>query len=331
MGSTALKIAQIGKESTFGTSVAATAKLMGLTALGATPQVTVKQSRYMQGDFAPAHTARITDSRAAAQLAGDFTFEEMPIFLTASVKGGVTGTGATADKTWTFPFPLTASPAVDLRTLEVYDGSQEYELTSSFIESFTLSGSAANDGLVQFTTNWLGQKITKSTLTGSLPNRSVETLAVGSMALKIDDFGGTIATTNLAATLIDFNFQYNTGIHFKKFADGSVNPSAIGYGVPSATLSITAEFNASAITELDKYLAGTGRLVELSGTGSVVGSGVKTLKLQTAGDITGVSELWGDRDGNTTIQFTHTMRYDAGTFANFAKIIVINGIATLPG
>ena len=322
---------QIGKESVFGTSVAATAKMMGLTDLNGTPIVTNKQSRYLQGDYAPAHTVRLTDKRANAMCQGDFTFEDFPMILTAAVKGGVTGTGATADKTWTFPFPLGASAAVDLRTLEIYDGNQEYEIASAFVESFTLSGSAANDGLVQSSANWLGRELTKSTLTPALVNRAVEPLAVGGMTLKIDDFGGTIATTALTATLIDFNFNYNTGIHFKKFADGDVRPSAVGYGVPSATLTVTAEFNANAITELDKYLAGTGRLVEIAGLGSVLGGSNKTLKLQTAGDITQVSNLWGDRDGNTTIQFTHAMRYDSATFANYAKIIVINGNATNPG
>ena len=43
------------------------------------------------------------------------------------------------------------------------------------------------------------------------------------------------------------------------------------------------------------------------------------------------ARLWGDRDGNTTIQFTHTMRYDSAAFANFAKIIIINGNGTNPG
>lgn len=331
MGSTALKVLQIGKESTFGTSVAATAKFMGLTDLSATPLVTVKQSRYMQGDFAPAHTSRVTDKRASATTQGDFTYEDMPMILTAAVKGGVTGVGATADKTWTFPFPLTSSASVDLRTLEFYDGSQEYEIASAFVESFTISGSAANDGLVTFSANWLGRELTKSTLTGALTNRSVETLAVGSMALKIDDFGATVGTTSLTATLIDFNFTYNTGVHFKKFSDGDVRPSAIGYGVPSATLTYTAEFNANAIAELDKYIAGTGRLIELSGTGSVLGSSNRSLKIQLAGDITATGPLWGDRDGNTTGNFTVTTRYDTATFANFAKIIIVNGNATNPG
>lgn len=331
MGSTALKVAQIGTESVFGTSVAATAKLMGLTALSAKADITNKQTRYMQGDFAPAHTVRQTDSRASATLAGDFTYEDLPIYLTSAVLGSATGVGATADKTWTFPFPLASTASALGRTIEFYDNSQEYEITSAYLNSFSITGSAANDGLVQFTSNWIGQKLTKSTLTPSLTNRTVETLAVGSMSLYVDDFGGTMATTIKAATLIDFNFTYNTGIHFKKFADGAVYPSAIGYGVPSATLSITAEFNASAVTELDKYIAGTGRLVQLSGIGSVLGSSNRTLKIQTAGDITSASELWGDRDGNTTIQFTHTMRYDTGTFGNYAKIIVINANATNPG
>lgn len=332
MGSRDLRVAQIGKQSVFGTPVAATAKLMGLTDLSGKPEITIKQSTYLQGDLAPSHAARATDKRGSAKLAGDLTFEDAPIYLTAALKGGVLGTGATADKTWDFPAPLATTPNVDLRTVEIHDGSQEYELTDAFINQLTIAGAAANDGLVTFSADWLGRELVKSTLTPALANRAIDTIPVGGMSLYVDAIGATIGTTIKAATLIDFSFQYNPNTHFKKFADGDIRPSAIGYARPTAQLMFTAEFNASAIAELDQYIAGTpGRLVRLVATGPTLGSSAKKFQLDFAGDIMNVSDLWGDRDGNTTLQFTLSARYDSATFANYVKMQIVNGNATNPG
>lgn len=332
MGSSDLRVAQIGKQAGFGTPVAATAKLMALTDLSAKPEVTIKQSTYLQGDWAPSHVARATDKRGSAKLVGDLCFEDAPIYLSAAVKGGITGAGATADKTWDVAAPLTTSPALDLRTLEVYDGNQEYELTDAFISQLNIAGAAANDGLVTFEADWLGRELVKSTLTPALANRAIDTIPVGGMSLYIDAIGGTIGTTIKAATLIDFSFQFTPNTHLKKFADGDVRPSAVGYARPAAQLSFSAEFNANAIAELDQYLAGTtGRLVRLVATGPTLGSSAKKFQLDFAGDIISSGDFWGNRDGNTTVQLTLAARYDSATFANYVKFQVINSSATLIG
>lgn len=330
MGSSDLRVAQIGKQASFGTPVAATAKFMGVTNLSFKPEVTIQQSTYLQGDLAPAHAARATDKRGGGKLEGDLTFEDVVILASASIKGGVTPTGASADKTWDYAAPLSTTPNVDLRTIEYYDGGQEYELTDAFISNLVISG--ASGELVKFSSDWLGREIVKSTLTAALSNRATETLPMGMVQLYIDDLGGTIGTTIKAATLIDFSFAYGPNTHLKKFGDGDLRPSAIGYRRPSASLTVSAEFNASAVAELDKYLSGSsGRLVRLVGLGSVIGGGNKKFQLDFAGDIMSVGDVWGDRDGNTTVQFTLAARYDSATFANYVKLQAINDVATMPG
>jgi hypothetical protein len=331
MGSTALKIAQLGTQTVFATAVAATAKMMGVTDVSGKPEFTNLQKRYMQGDYAPAHGARITDKRASAVLNGDFSFEDFLYVLESSVKGGVTPTG-TPDKTWDYPFPLTASPNVKQRTIEIYDGTQEYDIVGAVCSDWALSGAASNDGLVMFTSNWVGRDFVPDTLTPALANRSVETLPVGALALFIDDLGGTIGTTAKTSTLIDFSLTYNPGIHMKKFAgDADVRPTTFGYGVPQVQLSVTYESNAAAHVEIAKYAAGTGRLIRLRGTGSLItGAIFKTLQVDFAGDILSVDSLWGDRDGNSTIKMTLGARLDTATFGNYGKIQVINSVSTLP-
>lgn len=331
MGSTALKVAQIGTQTVFGTAVAATAKMMGITDVSGKPDFTNSQKRYMQGDYAPAHSARITDKRASTVLNGDFSFEDFLYVLESSVKGGVTPTGTT-DKTWDYPFPLGSNPGAKMRTIEINDGTQEYDIVGAVCSDWTLSGAASNDGLVQFTSNWLGRDLVPDTVTPALANRTFETLPVGALALYIDDIGGTIGTTAKTSTLVDFSLSYNPGIHMKKFAgDADVRPSLFGYGIPQVQLSVTYESNATAHAEIAKYTAGTGRLIRLKGLGSLItGIIYKSLQIDFAGDILSVDPLYGDRDGNTTVKMTLGARLDTGAFGNYGKIQVINSIATLP-
>ena len=334
MGNRALRVCQIGKESVWGTSVPATAVFGGVEDVTIKPMITNTQRRYLRGDYAPAHAVVQTDTRGKAMLAGDFTYEDMPMILNSAIKGAVTGSVTdTSAYTYAFPFPLTASPALEPRTLEAYDGQQEYELTSGLVESFTLSGDATVDGVVKFSANWIGPAATKQSLTGALSARAVNPLACGNVKLYIDALGGTIGTTVKADTLISWQYTYTTGIHLKKFQTGTLAPSQFGYGLPSAQLVVTAEFNSVAVAELDAHIAGTGRLYKLLGEGGLAGSSTAkyTLDLQTAGDITDISDLWTDRDGNTTMQLTIKNRYDAGAFANWGKLNVINKVAALPG
>lgn len=332
MGQTALRVAQVGKETTFGTAVAATAKLMALMNLSAKPLVTNTQRRYLQGDYAPAHDSIQTDRRGQVAVSGDFTFEDSPLYMLSALKGGVTGTGVGADKTWTFPFPLTADPALESRTWEVYDGTQEYEVPGGLIESFSLSGGTAQDSVVQFEARIIGVDCVKSTLTPALANRVVEKLAGSMCKLYIDALGGTIGSTQKTGTLISWKLDVNTGVHLKKFSDGALTPSDKGNNVPSAVLSATAEFNATSVAEMDARIANTGRLYRVEGLGSLItGAIYKTLRIDIAGDITDTSDLWGDRDGNTTLDFTLSSRLDAGTFAKYAQIVIINALATMPG
>ena len=334
MGNRALRVCQVGKESTFATSVAATAVLGGLTDLTIHPIVTIAQRRYLQGDYAPAHAAVLTDVRGKMTLAGDFACEDFPIIGNNSIKGGVAGVVVdTSAYTYTFPFPLTANPAIESRTYEAYDGQQEYELGGALVESWTLSGGGGVDAVVGFSANIIAATAMKSTLTGALSSRAMTIMPCANMKLYIDALGGTLGSTIKADSLIAWTYTYNTGLHLKKFQSGGTSPTQFGYGVPSAKLQCTVEFNAVAAAEVDAMLAGTGRLYQLKGENGVAGSATAkyTLEADIAGDITDISDLWQDRDGNTIADFTVSARYDRGSFANWGKIIVINKVVTLPG
>jgi len=332
MGTTALTVVQFGKETTWGTATTATAIWSAIDAAKIKPIIVNTQRKYLTGTLYPAHAVARTHSSGQASLGGDFTFEDFIYVLLSGVKGAVTPTGATTAKTWTFPFPTTASGAVEGRTLEFHDGQQEYELAGGVVESFSLVGDAANDGIVKFTSNWIGKGVTAGTKTASLAVRTYDLLPAAKMKLYVDDIAGTIGATQSVATLVSWSWDVKTGVHLKQFQDGAISPSTFGYAPPELTLKLTLEFNANGVTEMGKYIAGTGRLIKLYGEGALItGTTYRSLDVQLAGDITDVGELWGDRDGNTIIEVTLKPRYDAGAFAQYAKVEIVNAVAAVAG
>lgn len=336
MGSKPQIYAQFGRETTWNTPVAATAKFGGLDSVLVTPMVVNTQSTFLQGDYAPAHHAVQTYASAMVKLSSVFTFEDFPVIGDAALQGAVAGVlSDTSAYTYTQAAPYAAAGGQRPRTLEVYDGTQGYKLAGALIKSFSLSGSAGQGNLCRLNTTWLGGTFSKATPTAAIAARTVRAHPGSLVSLRIDNFGGTVGTTVKSATLIDWSVDYDTGLHLKQFGDdSSLAPTSYGYTTPTCVCRIKAEFNATAVAEVDAFLAGTARLIELRGTSKeLAGAGTvyKAFKQQIAGDITNVSDLWGDRDGNTVAEFTVSARVDTGAFGNYYKAITTNALSAMPG
>ena len=68
MGTTALRRVQFGRETTWGTSVAAAAVMSGISDFKFNPGVTVTQKRYLSGSLQPAQTASVTKKQPKTKL-----------------------------------------------------------------------------------------------------------------------------------------------------------------------------------------------------------------------------------------------------------------------
>lgn len=332
MGATDLVYLQSKKEASWATDAAATARWMSADKFNFKPMPVWKMLRYQRGDYAPAHGAIKTSEHGEGSIEGDVTFEELPMLLGSAVKGGVAGVLLdTSAYTYTYPAPLTASPACDTRIFEMYDGGQCYQGLGMVCKSFSLSGQAGSEGMVRYASQWIGKKVETATVTGALGNRTVEGVPANMMKLYIDALGGTVGTTIKSDTLISWNINYDTGAHLKQFQTGDTFSSSLGYAKPAVTFSLTAEFNATGIAEVAAFLAGTGRLIRLEGLGSLAGAATayRTFRAELAVQHMSVDDLYGDRDGNTTVTLSGAVRYDTGAFANYAKFTIINALSAL--
>ena len=319
---TALRLVQMAKESTWGTAVnTAIAKMMVVTNFTVDPIIVNKPIRVIDGTTNPAQYNIQVARSGVATISGLCTPEYFPYILDSGFCAPIiTGAGPFV---YTFTAPTIATPMViNSRTLQFYDGNQCYLSNGSVVQSFDIMGAA--DDVWMYNSNWIAQNVLSGSVTASLANFTATPIPTASTVIKIDAIGGTVGTTTISATLIDFKLSVNNGNHLKPFLSGNLYPAAYGKGLFSASMVLTLEAGTNGVAELAAMLAGTGRLIELTGT-----NGTSTVKIQFAGDYTNVAPLWGDRNGNTTLQLTLVPRYDSATFASWLKIVCTSSTATL--
>jgi len=322
MGTTALRVVQWGRESTWGTGVAAAVIGSGISDFNFNHGVNINRKKFLAGSLQPAQVASVTRKMPVAQISGDVTPEDIIYMLDSGIKGSVSPTG-TNPYTYVFAAPTTASGAPRSRTLEFYDGSQCHEMNGALLESITFTGADGTDN-VTFQANFIGKQIVPTTVTGALSSRSFSLLPAQSCALYVDSAAGTIGSTQISSTLIDWSLTINTGIHTKFFMDGGSVATSYGVGTMDAQLKCTFEYNSDAHTQLTNYIAGTAQLVRVK---AATTAGTHYVNFDMGAVATSIEPLFGDRDGNTTLAVTYDAITDTGAFANYLKVTAVNNVS----
>lgn len=322
MGVSSQRVLQFGREATYGTPVAAAAILSGVEQFTWDPGITLMPMTFLDGTQTSNQKIIKVAEMPLAVVNGLYSAEDSIYWLDSAFNLGViTGAGP-----WTHVYSApvtTAAQAVRSRTLEFYDGNQEYRMTSALVDQFTIAGDV--NSLWKFSTNWFGAQIVAGTLTAALSTRAFNPFPTTSTSIWIDDIGGTIGTTAISATLISWSLQVQTGLHGKFFQNGTLLRSAKGINNLFGTLNLTLEAGANGVAEIGKLLAGTGRLIRIKSATTNTAFG----QIDFCGAYTNNAALWGNRDGNTTLQLTLSNQLDTGAFANWLKITNQNSVSAL--
>lgn len=321
MAVTNLKRVQLGQESTWGTGVAASALLMGVTESSLDIPDEVLQVEE-QGSLAPSDLVAQLKQSAAATIDYNLSYEDI-LFLLEGLIGDCTPTGADP-YTWAYAAP--GDTAVEPReyTLEFGMTDAEYEMVGAIFNDCGISGDIDGDGVWQASANLLGKSAAEAAMT-ALSRRTVELIRVVDTLLYIDAKAGTMGSTEVSNALISFDLSIDPKYHLKYFG-GSVNPGSFGHDRWEGQLTVVAEFTAAVKAFVASLL--TPGLVEkqirLQAT-----SGTKEATLDFAGYLVDGVSLFEDRDGNATVSLTWQGEYNA-TLGNWFKAEVVNGVATLP-
>jgi len=318
-----LRRLQIGKETTWGTAVAPTQELRGINDLSFEfdPALEIKGE---VGHFTPSIVKeRIPEISASLEM--DVSYQHV-LYPLAMVFGEPTPTGS-GPYTWTFNAPYSApSNPKSFTAYYGFAGAGIYRAAGLLANSLTISGNAGED--VTLSLECLARTLATQSSFETISLEDVQYVSVKHGSFYLDSFTGTIKTTPVTGTLIEFELSMDLARHLKKFISSNTQPEAFGEAAWDISLRMIYEWNSSSKSLLDDLTAGlTRRLICVSfGTGT--GAGERLFEIQMPGILAEPVTLFSERDGNATVEMTWKAIYQS-TLATQLKIIVKNEKSSL--
>ena len=203
---------QVGKESTWGTNVAPTARLIGIESIEINPGVEQKALTDMRASYAPSHVSQLTRIMPTGTYEGWASYEDIHYWLEGMV-GEVTPVGIAAPYTRTGVAPGTTVIVGRPQTL-IYGGPEgTYALNGALPTTFTFTVSSNEEA------RFSGDIMAKDRVTdnlGMLADRIVTPIMGDHVKIYIDPVGGTIGTTEIPALAFSAELEINanrTGKH----------------------------------------------------------------------------------------------------------------------
>ena len=328
MGLAALRKIQVGKETTPGTAVAATAKYMGMMLTTNLDDRIIVQPKDERGSLAGTHRSYTPNYLWNGSLQGNVTYEDLPYILRMALIGAVSPTTVdTSARLWTYTPSLTAANVPDTNTLEMGDDTGEYE--AEYVFATNLEISAAVDDALKFRADLVGRQLAASTFTGALADRTVEDALGAKTKLYMDDTGGTIGTTQKTLTLIDWTWRLPAHFVVKRHQDGNQYFSGYSEVKMEPELDLLVEYNSTLRTLRTKYTAETRQLVRLRTQGSLAGAAT-ALREVTIDGAYKIVEMgsFDERAGADVVRMKLKGEYDA-TYAKLFEISAQNAVAAL--
>lgn len=331
-GIKSLRRIQLGRETTAGTTAAATTIWRGTgvmqdDSLVVRPPEDIGIVWDTDRNYIPMQGGTLTLDAVPA------TFEQLPHLGEMGIKAIATGVadGTGSGKVYAYTFSTTAVNSFNPYTVETGDNVQQYVAAYGYLESLKLSGKyneAINmSGTVKVRTV---NKLSAFTTTATIP--TVEEILFQQGVLYIDNASGTIGTTQVSATFLDFELDMKTGFKGVATGDGRLDFTFVKGTKPTGTLKVTFEHNASATAERDNWLAKTARLIRIKVQGSALTTAAtytnKTLIIDVAGKWSKFDAMKDDA-GNDTVTGNFEIGYDS-TYGGVGQILVVNQLASLP-
>jgi len=331
---------QAGKETagSLGTAVAATAKWMQFLLHPRVGDKTWVQPEEERGSKVGAFRAYVPQEQAElGDLTGDVTFEDLIYALSMAIEGVEASqpdsSNYPSSYLWDYDPSLTAADTPYAFTVEWGDDVQVWEAEYVFATGLAISGALGEAW--KLSAPLVGRQHTAASFTGSLEDRTVESVLMNKSKLYMNDVGATANPGDTQIQAAFRNFNWKMGDHFTPFFTGdgqkyftkhSEKKFAIGY--PQLTLGLVLDSTTKTLITT-KYDAGTVQLVRIAGTGSDIESNsAKYVYIDGAYLIKDVAEL-AEADGQTLVELTLAAQYDSD-YAKLFRIQAHNGVATLP-
>lgn len=329
-GIKALRKIQLGVETTAGEAVAATALWRGMGTIEDTQVMTFVEEDIglLSGtdrSYVPMLGASLSLTSTPA------TFEQLPYIGEMGIKTATpTQDGAGSGYIYQYTEATTAVPTIATYTIEGGDNIAVEEMEYAYAESFTIEGNAGESVMMSAETR--GRQVSTSAFTGAIAVPTVEEILASKGKLYIDAIDGTIGTTQITNSLLNFTLSWATGLVAVPTLDGDLFFSFVKKTSPEITLDLTFEHDSSSVAEKAIWRAETPQLIRLQFEGPAVETAgtsytYKTLNIDLAGKWDNFGAL-ADQDGNDIVTGTFRARYNS-TAAFFAELLIVNELTTL--
>jgi hypothetical protein len=265
----------LGKETTKGTPVAPTRRFYGVVAgnleLGDLWAFHEAENRGLR--TRPARAPTLLREAPAFKLADTdgIGYDDLVAPFSMGIRGGQTGAGAGADKTWTFTAQNTGANSPEAFSLDVGDDNQNWRL--QYVMPKRWSVTAEQAGLTRFEADCFAQRAIK---TAAAAPAEVSPVKIPGQLWQIKfatTFAGLTAASVQTTFLRSFSVEWMTGLVPRFYLDGNVYMGQHVETDLSGKLHLEVEATALAVSELvDKWRAGTLDFVRLKATGPTLGS-----------------------------------------------------------
>jgi len=340
-----LTLIQVGKESTAGTAVAATRRILTKSATYRRQAPQEMFEGQLTGVLPRAVKTPITTRKhSQLEIATDLDFEQPLLPLLSGCKGGVTPSspGSGEARLWTFA-PSQTAPSVDAYTLEfvVDDGStkQAVEAAYGFTSSFEITGGV--EALPQITWSMDARATDDVTYTSGIALPTLSFASNLKWSVHMDNTWSAIGGTNIGGQVYGFTWGQSPFVMPQYYLDARSDLSFSGVEPQTRTTDVAIEctYDTGASnfvkTELAKKATGTMRFLELRLAGGAFQSPdtahSRFIKLRGcfvhADD--SMEELGTDRDGNSVVSMHLLSQYDptGGIDVNY---LIQNNVASFP-
>ena len=315
---------QVGKETTWGTAVTDTAKLMGVSDFNLQPGVNAKRFKDIRGSLAPAHLSALTKVAPQGSMSQVATYEDINYLLEA-LCGEATPSGA-GPYVRTGGAPTTVAVATPRKMTAFYDdpgGAGTYKAAGLLPSKLTISGKQGEEMMLK------ADLLAKQVTTGSpaaLSDRSVNVVMGSDTKIYVDAWGGTIGSTEMATMSFSYEMLLDAQRILRHYL-GALTPGRYVERRWEGELKVTLEFNATSKAFLDSIL--TPGLFQKQVRIKATPDANHIVQLDFAGTAEDAPQLFTDDDGGSTLEFTLKGTYHS-TLANWFAYSVTNQVSALP-
>lgn len=312
---------QLGTESVWGTSVAATSKLGLIDNISIDAEVDTELLKDIRGSLAPGHVAVLNAHKGSAVINGTPTYEDMPYVLDSLMETATPGAATTYIRDYTGQ--LASAPTRSKYTVYKGQSGKVQKLTGGIFTEYGIK--IETNKPWEFTGKLIGNKVADGSL-ASLSDRTQTPIHANNTTVYIDAMGGTIGTTAITTILFSLDMQIKNGVNTVAGIN-SMYPQTYADGRADFSLKMKMAVDSDTAGYLTSIL-GTSLLQKLIRVKATTGA-AQIAQYDIGAYFMSSPKINTDQDGVSTFDFELGSIYNV-TLGNWLKASVTNSISVMP-